>query len=92
MTGELPSSPAAERNKEPILAVLRSVLPAGGSLLEIASGTGQHVCFFASQLSGFTFQPTEPDAASRTSMVARIRAAGLTNVAAPVALDVLESR
>jgi cyclopropane fatty-acyl-phospholipid synthase-like methyltransferase len=89
---ELLSSPAAERNKDPILVVLKSVLPAGGSVLEIASGAGQHVCFFASQLPAFTFQPTEPDASSRASMRTRIREAGLTNVEAPVALDVLESR
>jgi len=92
VTGELPSSPAAERNKEPILAVLKTVLPASGSVLEIASGTGQHVCFFASHLPAFSFQPTEPDAASRDSMMARIRAAGLTNVEVPIVLDVLESR
>jgi SAM-dependent methyltransferase len=91
VTNELLSSPAAERNKDPILAVLETVLPASGSVLEIASGTGQHLCFFASHLPALTFQPTEPDAASRDSMVARIRAAGLTNVETPLALDVLES-
>ena len=47
MTNELLTSPAAERNKEPILTVLETVLPATGSVLEIASGTGQHVCYFA---------------------------------------------
>ena len=47
MTNELLTSAAAERNKDPILTVLESVLPASGSVLEIASGTGQHVCFFA---------------------------------------------
>jgi len=92
VTNELLSSPAAERNKDPILTVLETVLPASGSVLEIASGTGQHVCFFASHLPALSFQPTEPDSASRDSMVARIRAAGLTNVEAPLALDVLESR
>ena len=39
MTNELLTSPAAERNKDPILTVLESVLPASGSVLEIASGT-----------------------------------------------------
>ena len=47
MTNELLTSAAAERNKDPILTVLESVLPETGSVLEIASGTGQHVCFFA---------------------------------------------
>jgi hypothetical protein len=92
MTGELLNSPAAERNKEPILGVLESVLPAIGSVLEIASGTGQHICFFASRLPMLTFQPTEPDSASRDNMIARIRAAKLTNVEPPIALDVLASR
>ncbi|MEJ0086293.1 MAG: DUF938 domain-containing protein [Pseudomonadota bacterium] len=92
MTNELLSSPAAERNKDPILTVLESVLPESGSVLEIASGTGQHVCFFASHLRGLTFQPTEPDAAARDSMIVRIRAAGLTNVAPPLALDVHDAR
>ena len=92
MTHELLSSPAAERNKDPILSVLESVLPATGNVLEIASGTGQHVCFFARHLPALTFQPTEPDAASRDSMIVRLREAGLTNVETPIALDVLEPR
>ena len=92
MTNELLSSPAAERNKDPILSVLEAVLPASGSVLEIASGSGQHVCFFAGHLPGLDFQPTEPDPASRDSMMARIREAGLTNVATPVALDVHDAR
>jgi SAM-dependent methyltransferase len=92
VSDELLSSPAAERNKDPILSVLESVLPQSGSVLEIASGTGQHVCHFASHLTGLTFQPTEPDAASRDSIVARIRQAGLTNVAPPLALDVRDAR
>lgn len=92
MANELLTSAAAERNKEPILAVLESVLPPAGRALEIASGTGQHVCFFAAALPGVQWQPTEPDAASRDAMVTRIRESGLTNVAAPVALDVHEAR
>jgi SAM-dependent methyltransferase len=88
VSGGLLSSPAAERNKEPILTVLESVVPAAGNVLEIASGTGQHVCFFADRLPQVSFQPTEPEAASRDNMRARIRAARLVNVQAPIALDV----
>jgi hypothetical protein len=88
MTNELLTSPAAERNKEPILTVLESVLPAAGTVLEIASGTGQHVCFFSGALPGIRWQPTEPDEASREAIVIRVREAGLGNVAQPIALDV----
>jgi SAM-dependent methyltransferase len=92
VTGELPISPAAERNKDPILSILQSVLPAKGSVLEIASGTGQHICYFAASLSALEWQPSEPDAASLGSLVTRIRESGLVNVLPPVALDVEEPR
>jgi SAM-dependent methyltransferase len=86
--GELPFSAAAERNKEPILAVLRRVLPTTGSVLEIASGTGQHVCHFASALPAIHWQPSEPDDVSREAARVRIREAGLSNVGDPIPLDV----
>ena len=84
--------PAADRNKDPILTVLESVLPAAGSVLEIASGSGQHVCFFAQSLPGLQWQPSEPDESHRHVIAARVRESGLTNVAAPIALDVTEAR
>jgi cyclopropane fatty-acyl-phospholipid synthase-like methyltransferase len=90
MTLELLTSAAAERNKDPILAVLGSVLPASGTVLEIASGTGQHVCYFAQAMPGIRWQPTEPEQASREAIATRIREAGLENVAQPIALDVEE--
>jgi len=90
MANELLTSAAAERNKDPILTVLESVLPDSASVLEIASGTGQHVCFFAGVLPGTRWQPTEPEEASRDAISTRIREAGLKNVAQPIALDVLE--
>ncbi|HEU4779490.1 MAG TPA: DUF938 domain-containing protein [Steroidobacteraceae bacterium] len=92
MTNELLTSAAAERNKDPILTVLESLLPETGSVLEIASGTGQHVCFFADALPGIRWQPTEPEEASRDAIFIRIREAGLGNVALPIALDVQEPR
>jgi len=92
MANELLTSAAAERNKDPILTVLETVLPATGSVLEIASGTGQHVCFFAAQLPDIRWQPTEPDESHRGAIEARIREAGLGNVDAPIALDVHEPR
>lgn len=92
MANELLTSPAAERNKDPILTVLEAVLPQPGSVLEIAAGTGQHVCFFAAALPDIRWQPTEPDAASREAISTRIRESGLTNVEEPLALDVHEPR
>jgi hypothetical protein len=85
-------SAAADRNKDPILAVLEPLLPRQGAVLEIASGTGQHICHFAQALPGIRWQPTEPDAASGESIAMRIRESGLLNVAAPIALDVMEPR
>jgi cyclopropane fatty-acyl-phospholipid synthase-like methyltransferase len=92
MTNELLTSAAAERNKDPILTVLETVLPDSGTVLEIASGTGQHVCFFAEALPGIRWQPTEPDEAHRGAIVTRVRESGLRNVEPPLALDVNEAR
>ena len=64
------SSPAAERNRQPILEVLRRVLPPTGRALEIASGSGQHVSWFARHLPGWTWQPTEFASASLASIAA----------------------
>jgi hypothetical protein len=90
MSKALPFSAAAERNKYPILEVLASLLPGEGSVLEIASGTGQHVCFFAQALPDVRWQPSEPDAAHREAMALRIHESCLGNIESPIALDVLE--
>src|SRR6188768_2640212 len=80
--------PAAERNKSPILDVLARVLPRQGVVLEIASGTGQHVIHFAKALPELTWQPSDPDAELRESVALRVRAEQLTNVNPPIDLDV----
>jgi SAM-dependent methyltransferase len=85
-------SAAAERNKDPILTVLESVLPVKGRVLEIASGSGQHVCYFAASLPGLEWQPSEPDDESRAGVAHRVRESGLANVLPPVALDVQAPR
>ena len=79
-------SPAARRNRQPILEVLRPRLAAVSSVLEIASGSGQHAAYFAERLPQLTWQPTERDG----SLFRSIRAwtGGLSNVEAPVELDV----
>jgi SAM-dependent methyltransferase len=84
---DLPHSPAAERNKEPILAVLRRVLGPRGTALEIAAGTGQHAAAFAAALPDWTWQPTDAETGLLATIAART--AGLTNVLAPVLLDVM---
>jgi SAM-dependent methyltransferase len=81
-------SPAAERNKQPILEVLERRLPASGTVLEIASGTGQHVVHFARALPQLSWQPTDSDADLRAAAAARIAAAALDNVRPPLPLDV----
>jgi SAM-dependent methyltransferase len=78
-------APAAARNRGPILEVLRGVLPPVGMVLEVASGTGEHVAHFAAALPTLTFQPSDPDAGRRRSIDAW--SAGLANVRAALALD-----
>jgi hypothetical protein len=82
------TAPAAERNKEPILGVLRRVLPGSGLVLEVASGTGQHVVHFAAALPKLTWQPSDADAESRRSIEAWIADTELQNVLPPLALNV----
>ncbi|HXQ31855.1 MAG TPA: DUF938 domain-containing protein [Steroidobacteraceae bacterium] len=90
MTEFLPSSPAAERNKGPILEALRGWLPAAGSVLEVASGTGQHVVHFAAAFPGLTWRPTEADPARLGAIAGRRARAALPNVCEPIALDVFD--
>jgi hypothetical protein len=80
-------APATQRNREPILDALRRVLPAQGIVLEIASGTGEHVAFFATALPDLIWQPTDPNADARASIRAWIAASGATNISAPVDLN-----
>ncbi|WP_110655588.1 DUF938 domain-containing protein [Salinicola halimionae] len=82
------SSPAAQRNREPILAVLRSVLPQTGRVLEIASGSGEHAVYFARHLAPLCWQPTDPSETALASIAAWRDREALDNLAAPVRLDV----
>ena len=80
-------SSATRRNRDPILAVLRGFLPARGLVLEVASGSGEHVVHFAPHFPKLTWQPSDPDLQARESIAAWIEAGGIGNVAAPVDLD-----
>ena len=81
-------APAAERNRQPILAVLRRVLPDEGLVLEIASGTGQHAGFFAERLPGLRWQPSDASAEALESISERVREAARENLLPPITLDV----
>ncbi|MBC2662168.1 DUF938 domain-containing protein [Novosphingobium flavum] len=81
------SAPAVARNRDPILVVLRQVLPDHGTVLEVASGTGEHAVHFARHLPALTWQPSDPSPEACASIEAWRRAEGLGNVWAPLALD-----
>lgn len=83
--------PAAERNKAPILEVLGRVLPSTGTLLEIASGTGQHAAYFAEHLPGWVIQPSDIDSENLESIEAWVADARLPNLRRPFRLDVLSA-
>lgn len=80
-------APATERNREPIAAVLREALPAQGLVLEVASGTGEHVAYFARLFPELDWQPSDPDPDALTSTEAWAADSGLQNLRQPVELD-----
>jgi len=86
---KLPSAPAAERNKAPILKVLQRILTSdfSGRALEVSSGTGQHVTFFAKHFPRSTWQPTEFDPSHLGTISAYISEFEATNVSQPFLLD-----
>lgn len=84
--------PAPERNKVPILEVLQRVLPAaGGTLLELSSGSGQHAAFFAGALPSWTWQPSDVDPQNLASIAAHREQVGLSNLLPPRPLDVRQT-
>jgi SAM-dependent methyltransferase len=85
-------APAAARNREPIAAVLAEELPASGTVLEIASGTGEHAIHFAARFPHLTWQPSDPDAEARESIAAWAVDSGLANLAPPLAIDAASAR
>jgi SAM-dependent methyltransferase len=87
MTDSRQYAPATQRNRDPILEVLQTALPQSGLVLEIASGSGEHVVHFARALPRLTFQPSDPDTAALASIAGWIAATGLANVRPPIRLD-----
>jgi SAM-dependent methyltransferase len=86
----LPYSDACERNKEPILEVLRNAFADCTRVVEIGAGTGQHAVHFARHLPRLTWQPTDCRE-HLPGLAARAAAEGPRNLAVPVELDVLQA-
>ncbi|WP_414712980.1 DUF938 domain-containing protein [Sphingopyxis sp.] len=80
-------APATLRNRDAIAAVLADWLPAAGTVIEVASGSGEHVIHFAAAFPHLDWQPSDPDPAGLASIVAWRADAWLANVAPPIALD-----
>ena len=80
-------APATLRNRDFILDVLRDVLPMTGVILEIASGSGEHVVHFARNFPSLVFQPSDPEPDALRSISAWVAAADVENVRAPIVLD-----
>ena len=89
MPGGKKHAPATERNREPILAVLAPLFLAEkrATVLEVASGSGEHALFFASKMPHVTWCPSDADEAARASVDAYRDEAKLANLRAPIALD-----
>jgi SAM-dependent methyltransferase len=83
------SAPHVARNAEPIASVLRDMLPASGLVLEVASGTGEHILHFARAFPALGWQPSDPDPAALAS-IAAWRGEGPANLLAPLRLDARE--
>lgn len=84
-------APATLRNRDAILAALGRHLPARGTVLEVASGTGEHAAHFAAALPHLVFRPSDPDPGARASIDAWAAGARLPNLRPALALDVTES-
>jgi Protein of unknown function (DUF938) len=91
MTDHRQYAPATVRNRDFILDVLRDVLPTTGVILEIASGSGEHVVHFARNLPSLVFQPSDPEPDALLSVAAWMKAAEVSNVRAPIVLDASRS-
>jgi hypothetical protein len=80
-------APATQRNREPILEVLLQVLPKNGTILEIASGSGEHAIFFAPRLSPRKWLPSDPNPQLRASITAWSEHFPCDNLYPPLELD-----
>ena len=91
MSDDRQFAPATLRNRGFILDVLRDVLPTTGIILEIASGSGEHIVHFARKFPALVFQPSDSEPDALLSVSAWMKATRITNVRAPIALDASQS-
>jgi hypothetical protein len=84
-------APATERNREPIIEILRQVLPPTGTVLEISSGTGEHCTFFAPKLAPLFWLPSDPNPDARESIVAWQQYEPCNRIHPPIDLDASDS-
>ena len=82
-------APATLRNRDAIVAVLQDILPDSGTVLEIASGTGEHAVYFGQKFPDLTWQPSDPDPECCRSIQAWTERAEATNLLPPIQLDAL---
>ena len=85
------SSPAAQRNRDAILGVLRHCLPETGLVLEVASGSGEHIAYFAANLPQLDWQPSDRDPNQLASINAYVEERKLANLRPPLVLDTLRN-
>ncbi|MDH3376003.1 MAG: class I SAM-dependent methyltransferase [Gammaproteobacteria bacterium] len=82
-------APACERNRQPIISILRELLPKRGTVLEVGSGSGQHAVWFAEAFPNLVWQPSER-AGALLSINAWRNDANLANLRAPIVLDLFD--
>ena len=80
-------APATQRNRGHILAILQQILPASGTVLEVASGTGEHAVYFSQHLPHLTWLPSDPNPIARASIAAWRAEAGVATLSSPLELD-----
>ena len=84
-------APATERNREPILEILKSVIIPNSNILEIASGTGEHGIFFAKHFKSCSWIPSDINPTARESIIAWKNRENVDNLASPLEIDVTKS-
>ena len=84
MVDDRQHAPATQRNCDFILGVLRDVLPRTDVILEIASGSGEHIVHFARNFPALLFQPSDPEPDALLSVAAWVKATRVTNVRKPI--------